>query len=273
MVFGRGTSDVNKGSQVRLTSAKTLRMFIAVILFVLAGRTFTADAQTVTNLYSFLGYPNDGHAPYAGLVQGSDGNFYGTTEAGGASDDGTVFRISPSGIYTNLHSFRGSPNDGADPQAGLFQGSDGNFYGTTYRGGTHSFGTVFRISPSGSYTNLYSFRGSPNDGASPEAGLVQGSDGNFYGTTYDGGTNEAGTVFRISPSGSYTNLYFFRDSPNDGANPQAGLVQGSDGNFYGTTEGGGPGRTGSAPCFGLVPAAAKQLFTPLLASPAMVTTN
>ncbi len=198
-----------------------------------------------TNLYSFAGGLSDGANPYAGLVQGSDDNFYGTTLYGGANDNGSVFRISPSGGYTNLYSFAGAPNDGSNPSAGLVQGSDKNFYGTTDTGGTNGKGTVFRISPSGGYTNLYSFAVSPNDGSNPSAGVVQGSDGNFYGTTLYGGANGKGTVFRISPSGGYTNLYSFAGAPNDGANPYAGLVQGSDSNFYGTTLYGGTNRAGT----------------------------
>jgi uncharacterized repeat protein (TIGR03803 family) len=222
---------------------KILRILLVIVLLVLAGRTFNAAAQTETNLHSFSG-PTDGQSPLAGLVQGSDGNFYGTTYGGGTNYDGTVFRISPGGSYTNLYSFGNSPTDGTSPSAGLVQGSDGNFYGTTSFGGTSSncfnCGTVFWISPSGSYTNLYSFGNSPNDGMTPYAGLVQGSDGNFYGTTYAGGANlYGGTVFRISPSGSYTQLYNFGSSPTDGTSPSAGLVQGSDGNFYGTTYFGG----------------------------------
>src|ERR1035437_5987614 len=202
-----------------------------------------------TNLYSFGSSPTDGNSPN-GLVQGSDGNFYGTTGEGGTSTNcydgcGTVFRISPSGTYTNLYSFGSTPTDGNAPSAGLVQGSDGNFYGTTQAGGTNSDGTVFRISPSGTYTSLYSFAGSPSDGQLPFAGLVQGSDGNFYGTTYYGGTNYDGTVFRISPSGNETNLYSFGSSPTDGEYPDAGLVQGSDGNFYGTTEDGGTNNDGT----------------------------
>ncbi len=147
-----------------------------------------------------------------------------------------------------LYSFVGSPGDGDGP-AGLVQGSDGNFYGTS-GGGTYNAGTVFRISPSGSYTSLYSFAGYPSDGSGP-FGLVQGSDSNFYGTTAGGGTSanycngECGTVFRISPSGTYTSLYSFGSSATDGENPEAGLVQGSDGNFYGTTSQGG---TNSCSC-------------------------
>jgi uncharacterized repeat protein (TIGR03803 family) len=223
---------------------KILRIPLVIALLVLAGRGFDAEAQTETNLYSFGSVTNDGALPEAGLERGSDGNFYGTTYAGGTSTNcfegcGTVFRISPSGSYTNLYSFTGPPNNGAYPQAGLMQGSDGNFYGTTEYGGTNVEGTVFRISPGGSYTNLYSFHSSPNDGEHPYGGLVQGSDGNFYGTTGDGGTYSVGTVFRISPSGNETNLHSFVGRPNDGQGPAAGLVQGSDGNFYGTTEGGG----------------------------------
>jgi uncharacterized repeat protein (TIGR03803 family) len=168
---------------------KILRIPLAIVLVVVAGRAFNAEAQTETNLYSFVGFPTDGNGPEAGLVQGSDGNFYGTTDIGGTNNDGTVFRISPSGTYTNLYSFVGPPSDGYQPTAGLVQGSDGNFYGTTYEGGTSTncdgvgCGTFFRISLSGSETNLHSFDGSPTDGFGPTVGLVQGSDGNFYGTT------------------------------------------------------------------------------------------
>jgi len=215
-----------------------------------------SPSGTYASLYSFVGSPTDGANPEAVLVQGSDGNFYGTTIYGGTNyvadgGVGTVFRISPSGNYTNLYSFGSSPTDGWNPEAGLVQGSDGNFYGTTTGGGTNGghyggVGTVFRISPSGTYTSLYSFVGPPTDGLGPTAGLVQGSDGNFYGTCSGGGTNLFfGTVFRISPSGNFTNLYSFGSSPTDGQNPYAGLVQGSDGNFYGTTEAGGTNGNGT----------------------------
>src|SRR5208283_4562892 len=121
--------------------------------------------------------------------------FYGTTSHGGTNGDGTVFKISTNGALTSLYSFTGG-NDGAYPYAGLVQGSDGSFYGTTDEGGTNGGGgTVFKISTNGAFTSLYSFSGSGNDGANPQAGLVQGSDGNFYGTTSGGGTNGWGTVF------------------------------------------------------------------------------
>jgi len=193
-----------------------------------------------TNLYSFPGYPGDGHLPQGTLVQGSDGNFYGTTFGGGANGNGTVFRISTNGSEETVWTFLDWPGNGAYTVPGVVQGSDGDFYGTTVNGGTSGncsggCGTVFRISPGGSFTNLHSFDGYPNDGSNPYAGLIQGSDGNFYGTTRTGGTNDYGTVFRISPTGSETILYSFVGRPNDGAAPQAPLVQGSDGNFYGTT--------------------------------------
>jgi uncharacterized repeat protein (TIGR03803 family) len=135
-------------------------------------------------------------------VQGSDGNFYGTTEAGGTNEVGTVFQISTGGTLTSLYSFIGT-NDGANPEAGLALGSDGYFYGTTEAGGAYTdqngegYGTVFKISTNGTLTSLYSFTGG-NDGAYPYAGLVQGSDGSFYGTTEGGGQGGAGTVFRLT---------------------------------------------------------------------------
>ena len=156
-------------------------------------------------------------------------------------------RISPSGTYTSLYSFGSTPTDGIGPSAALVQGSDGNFYGTTYSGGDYSGGIVFQISPSGGYISVYSFDGHPGDGATPVAGLVQGSDGKFYGTTEEGGTNacQCGTVFQISSNGVYMTLYSFDGHPGDGATPVAGLVQGSDGSFNGTTEKGGTNNDGT----------------------------
>ena len=110
-----------------------------------------------------------------------------------------MFKISTSGALTSLYSFTDG-NDGGFPTAGLVQGSDGNFYGTTESGGTNGFGTVFKINTNGTLTTLYSFTGG-NDGSEPQAGLVQGSDGNFYGTTSVGGTGGAGTCFESAPTG------------------------------------------------------------------------
>jgi uncharacterized repeat protein (TIGR03803 family) len=242
---------------------------IATFTFTLTGRIFTSSlgpllflllilpiwgaqaAVVFTTLSSFTG-TNDGAGPN-GLVQGSDGNFYGTTQYGGTFGWGTVFKISTNGALTSLYSFgsvqdtNGTPLDGGLPMAGMVQGSDGNFYGTAYWGGTYTNGTVFKISPSGTLTSLHSFTGG-SDGANPFAGLVQGSDGYFYGTTYGGGIGY-GTVFKISTNGALAALYAFGTIldvwgwPLDGYNPN-GLVQGSDGNFYGTTECGGTNQPG-----------------------------
>ncbi len=194
-----------------------------------------------TVLYSFPAGSSD---PYTGLIQGSDGNFYGTTGAGGASDDGTVFKITPSGTQSVLHAFAKSGSDGQTPYAGLIQGSDGNFYGTTYFGGANGFGTVFKVTPGGTETVLYSFAGG-GDGQHPYAGVIQGRDGNFYGTTYQGGAGGFGTVFKLTPSGTETVLYSFAGGSGDGAAPEAGVIQGSDGNFYGCTLQGGAGGLGT----------------------------
>jgi uncharacterized repeat protein (TIGR03803 family) len=200
-----------------------------------------ANALTVTTLHSFGAGSTNGVGPAYTLVQGTDGDFYGTTWAGGAHGGGTVFRISPSGSYTNLYSFGSADLGGQHPAAGLVQGSDGDFYGTTWGADyCSSCGNIFRISPSGSYTNLHSFTGTANDGGTPFAALVQGSDGNFYGTTERGGAYGPGVVFRISPTGSYTNVYSHGSDPHDGILIGA-LVQGGDGNFYGTTRNGGIG--------------------------------
>jgi uncharacterized repeat protein (TIGR03803 family) len=198
-----------------------------------------SGAETV--LYSF---PAGSSEPYCGLIQGGDGNFYGTTGANGTSDDGTVFEVTPSGVKTVLHAFPKSGSDGEIPYAGVIQGSDGNFYGTTYFGGSSGFGTVFRVTPSGTETVLYSFAGG-SDGEHPYAGVIQGSDGNFYGTTYQGGASGYGTVFKITPSGTETVLHSFAGGGSDGANPEAGLTQGTDGNFYGNTYLGGASSLGT----------------------------
>jgi uncharacterized repeat protein (TIGR03803 family) len=211
---------------------------------------------TLTTLYSFDG--GDGASP-VGLAQGADGAFYGTTSSGGALNNecngttcGTVFRITPSGTLTTLHSFDGT--DGNEPLAGLVLGTDGNFYGTTYIGGLGGCeggcGTVFKITPGGTLTSLYSFR--KGDGYSPFTGLVQGTDGDLYGTTLYGGTSDncrhftgCGTVFRITPGGTLMKLYTFCSQSNcmDGQFPEGELIQGADGNVYGTTTGGGANDT------------------------------
>jgi uncharacterized repeat protein (TIGR03803 family) len=216
-----------------------------------AGTVFVISAGgSFSVLHNFDG--TDGAGPYAGLVQGTDGNFYGTTISGGPNGYGTVFKITPAGVLTTLYGF--SSGDGATPWGALVLGTDGNFYGTTVGGGVNgncdgldTCGTVFKITPAGVLTTLYTFCSQTNctDGSQPHAGLVQANDGNFYGTTWQGGTNcvpglngGCGTVFKITPNGTFTSLYSFCTQTNctDGSRPFYGsLVQASDGKLYGTT--------------------------------------
>jgi uncharacterized repeat protein (TIGR03803 family) len=181
-----------------------------------------------TLLYEFTGQ-DDGAVPYAPPIQGADGNLYGTTEIGGTSHAGTVYKITPAGVLTTLHSFDNA--NGAQPIGPLLQASDGNFYGTTVTGGgPANAGTVFKITPAGKLTVIHRFDGS--DGFDPSSLLIQGSDSSLYGTAYSGGTQNTGTIFKITPQGKFSVLHNFNGS-TDGGNPYAGLVQGSDGNFYG----------------------------------------
>jgi uncharacterized repeat protein (TIGR03803 family) len=192
-----------------------------------------------------------GHGPDAVLVQAADGAFYGTTGVGGARYKGSVFKMTPSGTVTTIYSFCSQPGcvDGELPQAALVQGADGDFYGTTTSGGAGGEGSVYRISPGGSLTTLYSFcsQDSCADGAQPEGALVQGTDGNFYGTTPLGGALGDGSVFVLTTSGTLTTLYSFcsQSRCGDGGYPAAGVIQGSDGDFYGTTMLGGANNDGT----------------------------
>ncbi len=214
---------------------RILSTLIAIAVLLLLGWSEKANAQTFTTLWQFTGGA-DGGMPRAGLVQDGAGNFFGTTQEGGASGSGTVFSISFSGNLTNLWSFTGGI-DGGSPVAGLVLGNDGSFYGTTASGGVNGWGTVFRITPAGTLTTLWQFDHDTN-GANPVAGLVLGNDSNFYGTTLNGGPSRRGTLFQITSAGTLTTLYDFPDILN-GGNPGSGLVQGSDGNFYGSTRNGG----------------------------------
>lgn len=250
-----------------------------------------------TSIFSFNG--TNGANPYAALTVGGDGNFYGTTYAGGVSNCGTIFSITTNGAFTNLFSFRGTNNpypgtspgaaltqasdgsfygtadyggltnasyggfgygevfqfmtngtvtvpavfgntNGAYPSGGLILGRDGDFYGTTAYGGngiTGSFpgyGTIFKMSPGGTLTNLYLFTGS-GDGGFIYTGLIQGSDGYLYGGAFNGGSTGYGTLFKVSTNGSFVPLHTF--SASESGSPYGGMTEGSDGNFYGTVYG------------------------------------
>lgn len=189
-------------------------------------------AGTYSDIYNFDGAAH-GQFPRGGLTLSTDGNFYGTTLQGGLSNYGVIFKITPAGVLTVLHEFAYA--DGTNPYAPPIQGNDGSYYGTTSVGGTGS-GTIYKMTPSGTYTVLHTF--SFSQGSTAYAPLIQGNDGNFYGTAASGGAaGGGGDVFKITPAGVLTVLYSF-DSTH-GSHPNSALVQGSDGNFYGTTSSGG----------------------------------
>jgi len=196
-----------------------------------------APDGTESTLYSFHG-GGDGNIP-TGLILGSDGNFYGTTLAGGNppyEGYGTVFKLTPEGTETVLYTFKGGA-DGNSPMAGVVRDAKGNLYGTTYYGGSEqcgSCGVVFKVAPDGTETVLHTFTGAPNDGAWSIAGLTLDSSGNLYGTTTYGGAHDWGTLFKVAPDSTETVLYSFSGG-NDGKNPADTPILDSHGNLYGTT--------------------------------------
>src|SRR5271157_2251030 len=205
-----------------------------------------------TTLYNFCSGGTacpDGSSPEGALALGKDGNFYGTTFVGGANNDGTVFKITPGGSLTTLHSFSGA--DGVNPGGDLVQSnSNGNFYGTAYAGGnSNSAGTLFEITPAGALTTLYTFcsKTNCNDGSAPNVPLSQDSWGDFYGTTNANGANAGGTLFVLTWWGGFHTIYHFCAKTNctDGAQPLGGPVLGNDFNIYGTTVAGGTNNAGT----------------------------
>ena len=197
-------------------------------------------AGELTTIYSFCSQAKcaDGNNP-ASLIFASDGNLYGFTDGGNVGKDtGTIFRMTLEGKITTLYNFcpaRGC-YDGLVPQ-GIVQAADENFYGVAQWGGKKNFGTTFRISPTGEFKLLHTFCEMTNctDGLLPKFAPVQATDGNFYGTA-SGGANDAGVFYRLTLDGVYTVLYNFCAVVNcpDGYGP-SGVVQGANGNFYGTT--------------------------------------
>ena len=200
---------------------------------------------TETVLHHFSGGA-DGGTPFAGLIQDSAGNLYGTAANGGASGSGTVFEISATGAFTVLHSFAGGA-DGIGPQGGLIQDSKGNLFGTTFAGGASNHGVVFELNSAGQETVLYTFTGT-TDGGNPYAGLTRDNNGNFYGTATFGGPSNAflcngvhpacGVVFKLSLEGEERVLYQFLGQSGGGV-PLGGVIRGKTGNIYGTTQTGG----------------------------------
>ena len=270
-------------------------------------------AGTLSTVYSFCALTScaDGSYPWGGVTLGFDGNFYGTTQGGGTHGAGTVFKVTPTGTLTTLWNFANGTDDSAPTYttvqgqdgnmygvseeqyagqngaffkvsaAGVFkalkdfayingsnpnlptQGTDGNFYGTAQGGGdpTCKCGVIYKATPTGAITVLHTFKGYPTDGYRPLGILVQGTDGNFYGTTYKGGTTFGnGTVFKITPAGVYTLLYSFNygNGNFDAQLPAAGLTLGTDGNFYGVASAGGTKNAGAI--FKITPAGAETVL-------------
>ena len=215
------------------------------------------QSGTITLFHDFTGL-NDGAYPYYPPIQGSDGNFYGMAQFGGNTaacalsgvvGGGVVYKITPAGTFTTLHKFNGA--DGCFPQAQLVQGRDGNFYGTTFGAGCPSTcgdGTIFRISATGTFKVLHYFN-VVGGVQKPSGPLIQGSDGNLYGTSVSGGNTQTkgGTVFKMTTGGSVTVIHNFPSMSGDGIFPVAGVVQGTDGNLYGTTQQGGTGTCQGGP--------------------------
>ena len=204
-----------------------------------SGSVFVFSARgRLKTLYNFCQESgcSDGAHPYASLLRTVTGDLFGTTYDGGSSAYGTIFKITPQGQFSTVHSFSGT--DGSHPVSGLIEGTDGNYYGTTISG-FYGAGTIFRITPSGTLTTLANLSGS--QGAKPYAPLVQASDGFFYGTTVAGGSHSYGSIYRVSSAGTLTPLYDFcaQSDCTDGSYPEAAMIQGADGNLYGTTNGGG----------------------------------
>jgi uncharacterized repeat protein (TIGR03803 family) len=217
-------------------------------------------------LYTFKG-GSDGVYPKGSLVIDSAGNLYGNTDEGGGTGCdgagcGTVFKISPAGEETILHIFTGAP-DGANPQSGLVKDAEGNLYGTTFSGGASNYGAVFRLTPAGEETVLYSFAGPP-DGAYPFAGLYLAGD--LFGTTAAGGKSTlcspgCGTVFKLTKAGKESVLYGFSGLA-DGSQPFGGLTRDKEANLYGTSFGGGnPACNGGGGCGTIFKLTKENVFT------------
>jgi uncharacterized repeat protein (TIGR03803 family) len=211
----------------RRVNSNVKRMILAAAFLLCAGAM--AGAQTVTTLYSFVGGKTSGANPwYVTMVQGTNGELYGTTYNGGSKGLGTFFEVTTSGTLTVLHSFTGGKTDGANPTGGLTLGTDGNFYGTTQMGGASLQGTVFKMTTTGTITLLHSFN-SVTDGSFPWGPPIEGTDGNFYGTA-SGGKGQDGLLYKVTSTGTYSTIYTFTGTT--GTYPIAPPTQGTDGYLY-----------------------------------------
>ena len=216
---------------ITLLTCRFVRLAIAAVTLAVA-LTTAVSAQQGTSyeiVSSFNGIFTAGRGPWTTLIEGSDGNLYGTTLIEGRFGAGTIFRIDPAGVLTTVHHF--SERDGSAP-AGLIQAADGRLYGTTEFGGSSDLGTVFRLEPTGGVTTLYSF--SDEDGTSQPTVLVQGSSGTIFGVT----RGQFSTVFRLNPGGGITPLHRF-ESSEEGSTATA-LIEAADGNLYGAMQTLGP---------------------------------
>jgi uncharacterized repeat protein (TIGR03803 family) len=222
------------------TKGSTAAAAFAVVFLLGTVPTPRAQAQTLVVLHDFSGGA-DGGDPSAPVVMDRNGNLYGTTEIGGSSGYGTVFKLDTTGKETLLHSFTNTP-DGSDPAAGLIMDKAGNLYSTTAYGGIYGYGTVFKFDSAGNEVVLHSFSGTP-DGAFPRAGLLTDKRGNLYGTTLEGGSSDNGTVFKVDTSGNEAVLHSF--TILDGSSPAAGVIMDKAGNLYGTAHNGGSSGSGT----------------------------
>jgi uncharacterized repeat protein (TIGR03803 family) len=201
------------------------------------GTLFRVTPSGMFSVLHIFGNGDDGAQPYSGLYRTRRGNFFGTTNAGGVNNAGTVFEFKADGSEVVLHSFGGA-GDGAHPYAPLVHDNVENLYGTTTSGGANNLGTVFRLASDGTETVLYSFKAG-SDGTTPYGGLVRDSGGNLFGTTAEAGGNYCGTAFKIEPDGTFVVVYTFQGYPTDGCQTYGGLELDKSGNFFGTTFGGG----------------------------------
>ena len=225
-----------------LPSFMKLRKTTNIALILCAFSASVLSAETITVLHSFDN-GTDGSYPWGALVQGTNGDFYGTASGGGANSQGVVFKITAAGVFSTVYSFCSQGGtactDGEQPRMGLILDSNGYLYGTTLFGGANNRGTVYKLSPSGKLTTLYSFCNleSCADGWAPYGLLLQASNGDLYGTTSSAGKYNAGTIFDITTAGVLTTLHSFCATSGcpDGEDPYAGLIQAGNGDFYGTT--------------------------------------